>query len=184
MSDSQLADAICRGDEAAIGRIVNQYSRLLWSICAAILLGVGTTADVEECVADVFVGLWQNPAKYDASRGKLKTYLSIAARSMATDRYRRLARQAAVPLDENALIGALDIADEFLSRENRRALAAAVGTLGEPDREILARRYCYEQKPRQIALALGMPAKQVENRLYRAKLRLRQALADPERSKP
>lgn len=184
MSDSQLADAICRGDEAAIRQAINRYSRLLWSICGAILGTVGTTADIEECVADVFVCLWQNPGRFDASRGKLKTYLSIVARSMATDRYRQLSRRSAIPLDEALPAGALDIADELLSRDAKRALIAAVGSLSEPDREILVRRYCCEQKPRQIALALGMPAKQVENRLYCTKRRLRQALTEQERSKP
>ena len=51
-----------------------------------------------------------------------------------------------------------------------------MNALGEPGREILVRRYYFNQKPRQIALALGMTVKQVDNSLYRSKRQLRQTL--------
>ena len=57
-------------------------------------------------------------------------------------------------------------------------LFSAINTLGEPDREILVRRYYYQQKPKEIALALNMTVKQVDNRLYQVKLKLREALSD------
>jgi RNA polymerase sigma-70 factor (ECF subfamily) len=63
-----------------------------------------------------------------------------------------------------------------MSRETKKELIAAVNALGEPGREILVRRYYYEQKPREIALALGMTVKQVDNSLYRSKRALRQVL--------
>lgn len=54
----------------------------------------------------------------------------------------------------------------------------AVNALGEPDREILVRRYYYEQKPKEIALALNLSVKQVNNRLYQTKQKLREALSN------
>lgn len=70
----------------------------------------------------------------------------------------------------------LGIVDDILKEETRRALIAAINALGEPEREILIRRYYYEQKPKEIALALDMNVKQVDNRLYQTKLKLREAL--------
>lgn len=70
----------------------------------------------------------------------------------------------------------LGIIDDILKEETRRALIAAINALGEPEREILIRRYYYEQKPKEIALALDMNVKQVDNRLYQTKLKLREAL--------
>ena len=71
----------------------------------------------------------------------------------------------------------LGIVDDILKEETRRALIAAINALGEPEREILIRRYYYEQKPKEIALALDMSKKQVGNRLYQTKLKLREALS-------
>lgn len=63
-----------------------------------------------------------------------------------------------------------------MREETRRELLAAVNALGEPGREILVRRYYYNQKPREIALALNMTVKQVDNSLYSTKRNLRQRL--------
>lgn len=178
MTDETLIAALRQGDEHAINHAMDKYARLLWSIAGAALEGVAAAEDVEECVADVFVYLWQHPEKYDPARGKLKVWLSILARSMAIDRRRQLSRHASLPLEE-ALTAALpDLAEGILAREARERLARAVESLEEPDRDILLRRYIHSQKPREIALALGIPVKQVDNRLYRAKQRLRALLTD------
>ena len=69
------------------------------------------------------------------------------------------------------------------SRPDRTILLisrAAVDALGEPDREILLRRYYFGQKPREIAAALGLDKKQVDNRLYQTKRRLRASVTGAE----
>lgn len=88
MQEKNIMDAIKAGDEEAMQKIICRYSRLLWSIVGAVLSQVGTTEDMEECVADVFIDLWEHPQKYDESRGNLKAWLSVIARNKAIDRYR------------------------------------------------------------------------------------------------
>lgn len=71
-------------------------------------------------------------------------------------------------------------AEALLAGERRAALNAAVDALAEPDREILLRRYYFGQKPREIAAALGLDKKQVDNRLYQTKRRLRASVTGAE----
>ena len=177
MNDERMITAIKNRSEAAINEVITKYSKLLWSIAGTILHNIGSTQDVEECVADTFIYLWEHPEKYNPQRGKLKTWLSIVARTQAVNRCREIAKRNTVPLEDTDFIDQLGIVDTFLEAETRRALLAAVNALGEPDREILIRRYYYEQKPREIALALDMSVKQVDNRLYQTKLRLREVLS-------
>ena len=178
MQDKKLAAELEKRNEAAMSRLIDQYAKLLWSVAGAVLHGVGTAQDVEECVADVFIYLWEDPRRYDPQRGTLKSWLAMVARSKAIDRWRELSARSAVPWDEVFLTGETDTVDSVMEEETRRALIAAVNALGEPDREILVRRYYYGQKPKEIALALNMSVKQVDNRLYQTKRRLRQALSD------
>lgn len=177
MHDADTINAIRDGDEAKINEIINQYSKLMWSIASAILKHVGTVEDIEECVADVFVYLWENPAKYNPERGTLKSFLAIVARSKATDKYRQLSRQMVLPLDDRLLSDTLELTDTLLSQETKRALIAAITSLTELDRDIIVRRYYHEEKPKEIAFALDISVKQVENRLYRTKLRLKELLS-------
>lgn len=176
MQDEKVLIAIQRREEDAMAKVMDRYSRLLWPIAAAVLEGTGDARDVEECVADAFIYLWQNPGKFDLNRGSIKTLLCIVARSRAVDRRRSLLRHQTVPLDDVVLWDRIGLQETLLAEENRRELTSLVNTLEEPGREILIRRYYYGQKPRQIALALNMTVKQVDNSLYRTKDRLRQIL--------
>ena len=178
MNDERTITAIRNRNEAAINEVITKYSKLLWSVACAVLNNMGSTQDVEECVADTFIYLWEHPEKYNSQRGKLKTWLSIIARTQAVNRCREIAKQNIIPLEESDFVDQLGIVDTYLEAETRRALLAAVNALGEPDREILIRRYYYDQKPKEIALALDMSVKQVDNRLYQTKLKLRESLSN------
>lgn len=103
MQEKNIIDAIKAGDEQAMEKIICRYSRLLWSIVGAVLSQVGTTEDMEECVADVFIDLWEHPQKYDESRGSLKAWLSVIARNKAIDRYRQKTKIQTIPLEETVL---------------------------------------------------------------------------------
>jgi len=164
--------AIENRSESAINDAMNKYSRLLWSVAGAVLNNIGSVQDVEECVADVFVYLWENPHKFDPQRGALKSWLSVIARTKALDRCREIAKRNTVSLEDTPLAGELGVVDDIIQKEMRSVLIAAVNALGEPDREILVRRYYYDQKPKDIALAMNMNVRQVNNRLYQTKLKL------------
>lgn len=172
MQEKNIIDAIKAGDEQAMQKIICRYSRLLWSIVGAVLSQVGTTEDMEECVADVFIDLWEHPQKYDENRGSLKAWLSVIARNKAIDRYRQKTKIQTIPLEETVL-AQMGVEPEM---ENREGLQEALAELTEEEREILLRRYVYQQKPKEMAVALGLSVKQIENRLYRIKAKMRKQM--------
>lgn len=176
VKDENIREAVSRGQGDVMNYVIDKYSRLLWPIASAVLKNVGSEQDVEECVADAFIYLWKYPEKFDPARGSLKSWLCLVTRSRAIDRYRQISRHGELPLEEAVLSASTGLQEELMTRETRQELIAAVNALGEPGREILVRRYYYDQKPREIALALGITVKQVDNYLYRAKRQLRQVL--------
>lgn len=177
MRETKQIAAIERRESDAMNAVIDQYARLLWPIVSAVLQNVGSEQDMEEVVADTFIYLWEYPDKYDSNKGSLKTWLCMVARSRAIDRYRVLTRHSTLPLEEAVLAEGLGLQEELLRRETNRELMEAVNALEEPGREILLRRYYYDQKPRQIALAMNMTVKQVDNVLYRSKRIVRQAFS-------
>ena len=180
LNDEKIITDIKNRSEVAINEIITKYSKLLWSVAEAVLSHIGSVQDVEECVADTFIYLWEHPEKFNHQRGKLKTWLSIVARTQAVNRYREITKRNTLPLEDTDFIDQLSVVDAVLEAETRKALLAAVNALGEPDREILIRRYYYNQKPKEIALALDMSVKQIDNRLYQTKRRLREMLTRSE----
>ena len=178
MNDVQTIMSIRNRSEATINEVITKYSKLLWSVSGAVLNNIGSAQDIEECVADAFIYLWEHPDKFDPERGKLKTWLSVIARTQAINRCREIARRNAISIENSDFADKIGVFDRILQEETRETLFAAINTLNEPDREILVRRYYYQQKPKEIALALDMKVRQVDNRLYQIKLKLREILSD------
>lgn len=177
MNDISAITGIRNQDESVINAVIVKYSKLLWPIVSAVLKNIGTEQDVEECIADVFIDLWENPDKYDPDRGALKSWLCMVARCKAIDRYRVLSKQNTVALDGTMIAGRMGVQEALLQEETRKELVAAVNALTDVERDILIRRYYYEQKPREIAKALGLSVKKVDNYLFRSKQKLRKSIS-------
>jgi len=169
--------AIKDKDEKVMAYVISKYSKLLWKVVSAVLTKVGTVQDIEECVADVFIQFWLNPEKYNAKRAKLSSYLSMLARSRAIDRYRKIVAKKESILEEN-IIYKKEILEEIVSKEQKEKLMRCIQKLSDVDKEIIMRRFFYNQKPKEIAVALGVTGKQVENRLYLTKQKLRKMMEE------
>lgn len=178
LGDRKVIEEITGRNERVFEMVVNQYSRLLWKVAASVLFSSGA-CEVEECVADAFIYLWEHPEKYQPERGKLSTYLAAIARSRAIDRYRKLCREREIHLDDlmmgNGLQGIVmeHVTAPSADEERVQKLHDCMERLDEEEREIIIRRFFHEQKVSDIALAMGWKSKQVENKIFQTKRKLR-----------
>jgi RNA polymerase sigma-70 factor (ECF subfamily) len=177
LNDKKMISAIIKRDEQMLAFVIQKYSKLLWKITASILLNISSVQEVEECVADVFIFLWQYPEKYNPDRAKLSSWLSMIARSKAVDRYRSLIKNKEISMEE-IIVESLGYVEVKTSDEDKEELLFYIAELDEKEKELIVRRYYYEQKPAEIALALDIPKKQIENRLYYAKQKLKRCWAN------
>ena len=177
LNDKKIISAIINRDEQMFTFVVQKYSKLLWKIAASILINAASIQDVEECVADVFIYLWQHPEKYDPNKAKLSAWLSVIARTKAIDRYRQNIRKRELPMEEIAAEGLVHAEVAVIDAEKEKLLSC-IGKLDEKEKELIIRRYYYEQKPAEIAVVLEIPKKQVENKLYYAKQKLKRLMEE------
>ena len=180
MDDVKLMDMIRSGNEEALTHIIEEYSKLLWIIVGGILNNVGNSEDIEECISDTYMSLWNKPKAFDPRKGSLKTFLAVIAKRRALDKYRLLVKTNIIELDEAIASSDDDLFEFIAKRELYNELYEAIRLLGEPDKEILIRRYYFEEKPSAIANNIHIPLKEVKNRLYQSKMRLRKALCESE----
>lgn len=177
MNDKKIISAIINRDERMLAFVVQKYSKLLWKIAASILINAASVQDVEECVADVFIYLWQCPEKYDPDKAKMSSWLSLVTRSRAIDRYRRIIKKRELPMEEIAA-ESLGYTENPTMDEEKEKILSCVEELDGTEKELIIRRYYYEQKPAEIAVALDAPKKQIENRLYYVKRKLKKMMEE------
>ena len=178
MEEKKLIKLIHTGNAEAFIHVIERYNKLLWVIVGGILNNVGTAEDIEECISDTYLSLWRNPKAYDPKKGSLKTFLAIIAKRRALDKYRQLKKIEIVELDEIINSSDDDLLNYITKQELYNELYTAIRTLNEPNKEILIRRYFFNEKPSIIASKIYLPVKEVENRLYQSKIKLRRILSD------
>ena len=176
MQDDELIEKLIHKDEKAFTYMIDAYSKLLWVIVSGILGKIGTIQDIEECISDVFVHVWNNPKAFNKKKSSFKTFLAIITKNKALNAYRKLSKIKITEIDEMIRSTDDDLLDYILEKEMSEALYAAIESLTEPDKEIIIRRYFFDEKPAIIAETISLSVKEVENRLYQSKLKLRKRL--------
>lgn len=177
-----LARAIRQQPEQGLQEAIRLYGGLVQAVISRQLAGAtpaATPQDIEECVSETFLRLYQNAGNIQPGRS-LKSYLCGIARHVAVDYCRRLGRSRwqALPLEENALGIWADPADELAAADRQRLVQQCVDSLPQPDRDIFILRYYFGQQVKAIADRLGLDAKAVENRLYQGRRRLKKTLLE------
>ncbi len=132
-----------------------------------------STADAEDIVQECFLEILRPGNSYDPRRTAVRTYLYGVVRNQWLKRRRNSATADPTP----GLIDCRSPESELLASEVQDAIAEAIGTLPDTQREALLLAH-YEQLPlAEIARILEIEVGAVKSRLERARARLRETLA-------
>ncbi len=165
-----LVQRLLSGDEEAVRSIYGRFARPVYSLGLRLL---GSAEAAEELVQDVFVTAWRKAARFDASRGRLSTWLMAIAHNLAVDRLRRdtgAGRPTLVLVEEvPERITDSDV-EPVLERDSARR---AMASLSDAERLLVVRAYFRGLTAREISQADGIPLGTVKTRLRTTLIKLR-----------
>ena len=165
-------------DPSTFARVYDEHARSVYGTALRILNDPTQAQDVTQ---DVFLRLWRNPAKFDARRGELGTYLRLMARSRALDAYRE-AQAAGRARDRLELVVSHeeprvdDRPSPAAERDaDRGVVLAALRQLPTAQREALVLAYWGGLTADEVARRVGVPLGTAKSRI---RLGLRRMRAD------
>jgi RNA polymerase sigma factor (sigma-70 family) len=168
-SEQVLMQQLIAGDDDAVRALYARFGRSVYTLGIRLL---GSNESAEELTQDVFVAAWRKAERFDASRGRLSTWLMAIAHNMAVDRLRHergTGRPFLVLVDQVPEPDAVED-ESVLQRDTaRRAMMALSAT----ERDLLSRAYFYGWTAREISEADGIPLGTVKTRLRTALIKLR-----------
>lgn len=180
MTDAKLLRLLRKSPADGMRVLIDTYLSLVAYIVKGKLQTAGSAENIEDCISEVFASFYEQIGKIKPELGGVKAYLCTIAKRKAVDYYRLKQRETGrVPLDDEITgirTGACRLEDAFLLQEDRRALLQALKSLGEPDNEIIIRKYFWEESSKEIAARLGMTVSAVDIRSFRAVRKLRKIL--------
>jgi RNA polymerase sigma-70 factor, ECF subfamily len=173
--DSALVERMKAGDESALSTLYDRYSPMLFGVLMRILK---EREAAEEVLQDVFLQLWRNAARFDASRGSLPAWLMVISRNRAISRLRGRRDREVMEEKEgdyaNTFASAQNIEDDAARAELARGLKAALATLPAEQRQAVELAYFEGMTQSEIAARTGAPLGTVKTRVRTAMQSLRQ----------
>ncbi len=183
MEDHELLRLLREDPNAGMEQLLKQYTGL---VCAVVRGRLSTShslsSDTEDCAADVFSKFYTELDDYDPRKSSIKNYLCVIARNHAINVSKKRSLESGVSLDDERLDAELSfssaaddvpIESTLAEDELRREVIKAVEDLGEPDADIVFRKYYYGESSKEIAEALGLTVSNVDTRTHRALNKLR-----------
>lgn len=171
MTEREIIELMQNRDETGAECFLKEYGPLMRYIIAPML---ENEHDIEECVSEVSLKVWEKIHSFDEEKANFTTWLTAICRNAALSRRRR--NKPTEELSENLQSQENQPEEELLKRERRNRLLNALSDLKDIDKQLFYRKYYYLQPTAQIACELGMSERAVEGRLYRIKQKLKKTL--------
>ena len=176
MREEELIAILMEDTEAGMAMVIDLYGDAIKTICYSILKGF-PEEDIQEAIADTFVGLWSGIAngQYDVTRNaEIKFYLYGIARKTALNKRRKLMKKRPVDnIDEVEQPPDFNLEKEMVRKADYEVVNALIHALNSPDKEIFLYRYYKQYSIKEISEQLKLPAKIVENKLTRGRKKLK-----------
>ena len=175
--DVGLLIAVARYDGDALAEAYRRHAGAVFALASRMLW---ERATAEELVQEIFLRLWEQPERYERTRGSLRTFLLMDAHARCVDRIRsdsrRRNREERVGRAEMAEAYDVDLEawDLTLAEQVREAL----DTLQDGERAAIELAYFGGHTYRDVARILELPEGTVKSRIRTGLTRLRSQLVD------
>ena len=165
VSVEPLLELVAAGDRSAFETLYSQYQARVFGIVLRVLRD---QAQAQEVTQEVFLQLWQQASRFDATRSSTSSWVLHIAHSRAVDRVR--ACQSASGRDTRYAAAVQDVdydtvTEEVLHREETASLRQSLQRLAPLQRESILLAYFGGLSTAEISQHLGVNRSTIKTRI-------------------
>jgi RNA polymerase sigma-70 factor (ECF subfamily) len=185
LADEDLMQLIRRGDARAFEVIYERHSPAAFSLAYRM---TGTRGLAEDVAQDAFLSIWRSGARFERSRGSVRTWVLGIVHHRAIDALRRSFVHERRRADDEGIAERLESGvrtdAEVARRQEAEAVRAALDTLPAEQVQVIQLAYFGGFTHTEIAGMLELPVGTVKGRMRLGLEKLRNALRQGEVSRP
>jgi RNA polymerase sigma-70 factor (ECF subfamily) len=169
-----LVARLIRKDQSALDYLYDHYSGALYGVVFRILR---KEEIAEEVLQDIFLKIWDKIESYDATKGKLFTWMINIARNQAIDKTRSKETSKGRKTDDiDYLVNKIDIQENSQLQVDAIGLKEVLLKLSEDQQFIVNQLYLKGYTQSEVAEEFNIPLGTVKTRLRLAMIELRSIL--------
>ena len=170
-NDSILA-RIADGENGSFELLIEKYGNLVWSIGKKFLY---RQSDLEDAVQEVFIAIWKSADKYNASKAKEITFVSMIARRRFIDHLRKISKHKNLESIDGDNSGHQLYKESLLNESTDLQLVKnAIQSLDIDDQELLNLSVYQGYSHSEISKLLNIPLGTVKTRIRRNLIKLKE----------
>jgi RNA polymerase sigma-70 factor (ECF subfamily) len=177
--DTTLLRLVGERRPEAVAGLYDRHAPMLLALARRIL---GSPADAEEVLQEVFLHVWNHSGRYEPARSSVSTWLVLLTRSRAIDRLRN--RNVVERTHEQAHLANADLPQDaspdgpeaVFIRERRERVRRELENLPPEQRQVLEMAFYDGLSQSEIAARAELPLGTVKTRTLLAMKKLRNAL--------
>jgi RNA polymerase sigma-70 factor (ECF subfamily) len=179
MTDSELILGVIKRERRAFDLFYERYAQIIFNLCVRILKD---EAEAQDVLQEIFLQIWREAERFDASRASVKTWLFTIARSRSLDRYRSR-KTVTSRLEDNAedqiqqIPGKEDLQSKSVMQQY---VGSALSRLSKEQRLVLELSYYEGLTQEEIAARLNEPLGTIKSRIRAALMKLRSLFSGDE----
>lgn len=180
LADEELMPLVGRTDPEAFEVLYDRHGGAAYSLAYRI---VGDRAAAEEVTQEAFISVWRSGARFDATRGSVRSWLLSVVRNRAIDFLRSKAGKAPkLDFDDESALEQRPAAErteeEALRRETATEVRGAIGNLPGEQAKVIELAYFGGFSHSEIAEILSLPMGTVKGRMRLGLEKIRGELAE------
>jgi RNA polymerase sigma-70 factor (ECF subfamily) len=180
LADEDLMGLVKAGDARAFEVVVDRHGAAAFSLAYRMC---GRRAMAEDIVQEAMLSVWRSGARYDRTRGSVRTWVLGVVHNRAIDALRRGVVREGRNVHDDTIAERLPGPDrtevEAARREEAEQVRSALGELPDEQRRVIELAYFGGFTHTQIAEMLELPVGTVKGRMRLGLAKLRMSLGDP-----
>jgi RNA polymerase sigma-70 factor (ECF subfamily) len=180
LADEDLMALVQDGDARAFEVIFDRHGDVAFSLAYRMC---GRRAMAEDVVQEAFLSLWRSGARYDRTRGSVRSWVLGVVHNRAIDLFRRESVRTGRDVSDDTTVERMAAPDstegEVQRRDDASEVRGALHTLPDEQRQVIELAYFGGFSHSQIAELLRLPAGTVKGRMRLGLTKLRVSLGDP-----
>jgi len=180
LADEDLMTLVERRDPDAFAILYDRHGGAAYSLAHRI---VGDAQAAEDVTQEAYISVWRSGARFDSTRGSVRSWMLGIVRNRAIDALRRTASPARkLDFDDDSALEAEPAEErtdaEAIRRETASRVRGALGELPTEQSEVIGLAYFGGFTHSEIAEMLGMPLGTVKGRMRLGLEKIRYVLAE------